>query len=236
MAHRTPVPPLPPPVEAQALRLVRDGRALLDGIDLTLRPGSVTALLGPNGAGKSLLLRLLHGLISPTAGTLARAHPTREAMLFQRPALLRRSALANVRFAIPQGTQNPDAIALDRLTRVGLAHLARRPARVLSGGEQQRVALARAWARDPLLLYLDEPTASLDPSATHSVEAILRAIHATGTTSVIATHDLGQARRLADRVVLLHRGRVVEDSDAATFFASPHTEQARSFLRGDLLL
>jgi tungstate transport system ATP-binding protein len=119
---------------------------------------------------------------------------------------------------------------------VGLTGLERRPARRLSGGEQQRLALARALARDPAVLFLDEPTASLDPASTQAIEDLIRNVSARGVKVVLATHDLGEARRLAGEIVLMHRGRVIENRPADAFFAAPSTEEARRFIAGELLL
>ncbi len=223
------------------------GRTLIDRISLTIEAGPRTVILGPNGAGKSLLLRLCHGLIPPSAGRIAwlgggaaveGTVRQRQAMVFQRPVLLRRSAGANVDYAL--GVRGlARAVRRDRvaeaLDRVGLAALAGRPARILSGGEQQRLALARAWALRPEILFLDEPTASLDPAATRAVEQIIDAFHAAGTKIVMTTHDLGQARRLADEIVFLHRGRIAEHGRAAAFFDHPASPAARAFLTGNLL-
>jgi len=188
-----------------------------------------------------VLLRLLHGLLPPIAGTIAWSVPEaearrRQAMVFQRPVMLRRSVLANAVYPLRlAGIAGAEAAARGALDRVGLAALADRPARRLSGGEQQRLALARAWALAPEVLFLDEPTASLDPTATRQVEAIVAAIAAQGTKVVMTTHDLGQARRLAGEVVLLTGGRINARGEAADFFAAPPTPEAASFLRGDLL-
>ena len=236
------------PLRLEGVGYAVGGQKLLDDASLRVERGRRLVLLGPNGAGKSLVLRLLHGLIEPTggrvlAGSLEGVGPAvrrRQAMVFQRPVLLRRSALANVTFALaarggtPRGRRRERARAA--LERFGLLHLAERPARVLSGGEQQRLALARAWALEPELLLLDEPTSALDPAATQRVEEAIAAFHARGAAVVMSTHDLGQARRLADDVVFLSRGRVVESGPAAVFFARPRTPEARAFLAGELVL
>lgn len=216
------------------------GETLLEGVSFRLEAGSRTIVLGPNGAGKSLLLRLCHGLLAPSRGRVEWAAPDaarRQAMVFQRPVLLRRSALANVTYALAaRGVpwRRRRAQGLEALARAGLVDLADRPARVLSGGEQQRLALARAWALTPELLFLDEPTASLDPGATRAVEHLIAAIAADGTKIVMTTHDLGQARRLADEVLFLDRGRLVERAPADRFFAAPASPAAQAFLKGDL--
>ena len=232
---RAPVSDLPVSFKSASLR-VGDVRLLSD-INLVLATGAPTVLLGPNGSGKSTLLRLAMALLAPTSGHVTwggRDTPgERLAMVFQRPVMLRRTAAANVDYALPK---RDDARVTDLLTQVGLAPLAKRPARRLSGGEQQRLALARALARDPEILFLDEPTASLDPAATKAVEDIIRAIAARGIKVVMATHDLGEARRLAGEIVMLHRGRVIETGPASSFFSTPQTAEARTFLAGELLV
>jgi len=232
---RAPLSELPVTFEQVSLRagavdVVRD-------LGLGLAPGAPTVLLGPNGSGKSTLLRLAMGLVAPTSGRVSwggrEAPGERLAMVFQRPVMLRRSAAANVAYALP--ARDPARVQ-ELLAKVGLASLADRPARKLSGGEQQRLALARALARDPEVLFLDEPTASLDPAATKAVEDIVRAVAASGVKIVMATHDIGQARRLAGDVIFLARGRLVERADTARFFHAPATSEAGAFLRGDLVI
>lgn len=220
------------------------GKQLLDGISFRTDAGPRTLVLGPNGAGKSLLLRLCHGLLQPSAGTIAWAGtpPDKarrcQAMVFQRPVLLRRSTAANITYVLRlQGIPRRQrrAIMMEALELAGLLPLMAQPARVLSGGEQQRLALARAWALKPQVLFLDEPTASLDPAATRAVETLLDHIHHTGTKIIMTTHDLGQARRLADEVLFLHHGRLVECALAPAFFSNPQSKEAAAFLEGTLL-
>ena len=223
------------------------GRRLIDGISVELHGGSRTLVLGPNGAGKSLLLRLCHGLIKPSHGEITwagvGAGPSageamhRQAMVFQRPVMLRRSAAANIDYALSLrglGRGERRARIGEVLEKTGLKDLASRPARVLSGGEQQRLALARAWALRPEVLFLDEPTANLDPAASRAVERIIDAIHRGGTKIVMTTHDLGQARRLADEVLFIHRGRLTERAAAHRFFKQPENPAADAFMRGEL--
>jgi tungstate transport system ATP-binding protein len=215
-------------------------RAIIEPLTLELEAGPSTVLLGANGAGKSVLMRLMHGLLAPTEGKISWSgeNPRRhQAMVFQRPVMLRRSALANVVYALKlAGVADAHRAAMGALEEVGLAHVAHRSARVLSGGEQQRLALARALARDPQVLFLDEPTASLDPAATKAIEDVVRTIAARNIKVVMSTHDLGEARRLAGEIVLMHRGRVIESGAADTFVAAPRTEEARRFIRGELLV
>jgi len=204
-------------------------------LSLELEAGPSTIILGANGAGKSVLMRLMHGLLPPTAGTISWSSNGRQAMVFQRPVMLRRSALDNIIYALRvAGVADAERPAMDALKEVGLAELAHRPARVLSGGEQQRLALARAWALHPEVLFLDEPTASLDPSAVHEIENIIRAFDAAGTKIVMATHNLGQARRLGDEVIYLHEGRVLERTPVEQFFSKPATAEAAAFIKGEL--
>jgi tungstate transport system ATP-binding protein len=219
---------------------------LIDGVDLRLGDRALTVVMGPNGAGKSLILRLLHGLIEPSAGTIRFAgRPSdreirkRQAMVFQRPVLLRRSALANIRYVLRmrgEPRRRAGEKALEALRRAGLGHLAERPARVLSAGEQQRLALARALSLDPEVLFLDEPTANLDPESTLAIEARLRLACGNGTTIVLVTHDLAQAQRLAEHFVFVHRGRIAEAGEAETFFRRPATDCARAYLDGRIVL
>lgn len=204
-------------------------------LSLELEAGPSTIILGANGAGKSVLMRLMHGLLSPTAGTISWRSNGRQAMVFQRPVMLRRTALDNIIYALRvAGVADAERPAMDALKEVGLAELAHRPARVLSGGEQQRLALARAWALHPEVLFLDEPTASLDPSAVREIESIIRAFDAAGTKIVMATHNLGQARRLGDEVIYLHEGRVLERTPVEQFFSKPATAEAAAFIKGEL--
>ena len=217
---------------------------ILDNVSLTLDGGPPTILIGPNGSGKTTLLRAAMGLIPTSRGRISwggreAAQPTRRAIVFQRPAMLRRSATGNVRYAlaaagVPRAARTERATEL--LALVGLDGLGHRPARRLSGGEQQRLALARALARDPAVLFLDEPTASLDPAATKAIEDIVRSVAARGVKVVMATHDLGEAKRLAGEIVLLHRGRVIESGPADAFFAAPKTDTAKQFIAGELLV
>jgi tungstate transport system ATP-binding protein len=217
------------------------GTALLHDISLTIDAGRRLVVLGPNGAGKSLLLRLCHGLIEPTAGRRlwadGSARAVAQAMVFQRPVLLRRSVAANLDYPLAlQGLDRAvrrETVAAT-LQRFGLAALADRPARLLSGGEQQRLAMARARAMAPQVLFLDEPSSSLDPSAARIIEEMIATFSDEGITIVMTTHDLGQARRLAQDVAFLHRGRLIERRPAPDFFAGPTTPEARAFLAGDL--
>ena len=232
------------PIRFENVSVARGAVTMLDRVSLTLSAGDPTVLIGPNGSGKTTLLRVASGLLAPTSGRvtwdgLERVPAHRNAFLFQRPAMLRRSAAANIAYALAsvgvRRAERPRRID-ELLSLVRLDGFASRPARSLSGGEQQRLALARALARDPAVLFLDEPAASLDPAAAKSIEDVVRAVAANGVKVVMSTHDLGQARRLAGEIVLLHRGRIVEQGDATDFFDHPNTEQARTFMAGELLI
>lgn len=236
------------PLQAQDLRYQVNGRALIDGISFAVDAGSFTVVLGPNGAGKSLLLRLLHGLIEPTAGTIAwkgaasareGALRLRQAMVFQRPVLLRRSVEANIRFALKWlGVPRAGRAAMvdAALERAGLADKRRVPARLLSVGEQQRLVVARALGGQPDIMFLDEPTASLDPASVLQIEALLAEANRAGTAVVLVTHDIGQARRLGREIVFVHRGRVIERGPAERFFGRPDTLAARAYLEGEIIV
>ena len=242
MSMRAPASDLPILFDGVSL-VVRD-LVILDRVNLMLAPGAPAVLIGPNGSGKTTLLRLAMGLIAPTSGRVTWAGrddlpPERRAIVFQRPAMLRRSTAGNVRYALAAANVARSDRArrtADLLSLVGLAGFERRPARRLSGGEQQRLALARALARDPDVLFLDEPSASLDPAATKAIEDIVHQIVARGVKVVMSTHDLAQARRVGGEVALMHRGRLVESAPAAEFFNSPRTQEARRFVAGELLV
>jgi tungstate transport system ATP-binding protein len=234
------------PLEARGLVFETGGKRLIDGIDLRLEAGPRTVIMGPNGAGKSLLLRLLHGLIEPTAGSVLwqgkpanRDARRRQAMVFQRPVLLRRSVAANMRHALrAHGLSRRDTKerAQRWLAHAGLSGLADRAARVLSGGEQQRLALARALSLEPEVLFLDEPTASLDPASTLGIEGLIQSAATAGTKIVLITHNLGQARRIADEVVFLYRGRIEAVGRAPAFFEAPGSDKAQAFIDGRIVL
>jgi tungstate transport system ATP-binding protein len=242
MTMRAPLSELPILLD-DASYAVRDV-TIIDRVTLALAPGPPTVLIGPNGAGKTTLIRLAMGLIAPSRGRVTwggreQMAPTHRAIVFQRPVMLRRSTAGNIGYALKAaGMPRSERAARvgELLALVGLGALGERPARKLSGGEQQRLALARALAKEPQVLFLDEPTASLDPAATKAVEDVIRAVTARGIKVVMSTHDLGEAKRLAGEIVLMHRGRVVETADAHVFFSNPGTLEARRFVAGELLI
>jgi tungstate transport system ATP-binding protein len=212
------------------------GHAALRGVDFAVHAGERVVLLGANGSGKTTLLRVLHGQVAHDGAR--RVHrPLRQAMVFQRPFFLRLSVWHNLMIALwlaQVPAVERQARATTALARVGLLAERDRPARVLSGGQQQRLAIARAWATAPQLLFLDEPTASLDPAAKREVEALIRELSAEGLTIVMSTHNLGQAKRLASRVVYLEDGSLIVDRPVAAFFGEPLPEAAAMFLRGEM--
>jgi tungstate transport system ATP-binding protein len=229
------------PIVLEGVAFAAGDVCILRDVTLAIDAGPPTVLIGPNGSGKTTLIKLAMGLLMPTAGSIRWAQPERaarrQAIVFQKPVMLRRSAGSNVAYALKAAGRAADKTSvMQLLDRVGLAPLAARPARRLSGGEQQRLALARALARDPEVLFLDEPTASLDPAATKAVEEIVARAAVGGVKVLMATHDLGQARRLAGDIALLARGRLVEHAPAESFFAAPATPEARSFLAGELVI
>lgn len=210
--------------------------ALMD-CALRIQAGERVALIGSNGSGKSTMLRLLHGLLKPDVGILSVDPSAPQAMLFQRPYMLRASVLHNIALGLwLRGTPWAAARvqALEALERVGLADLAARNAKALSIGQQQRVALARAWALKPQVLLLDEPTASLDPAAKREVEQLMQDFASSGMTLIFSSHNLGQVKRLASRVVYLEHGRVVADLPTPDFFNGPLPLAAENFLKGEL--
>jgi tungstate transport system ATP-binding protein len=230
------------PIELRRLSFEVAGQRLIDRFDLTVAETGISIIMGPNGAGKSLLLRLMHGLIAPTEGKIFwagmpmnRHIMRRQAMVFQKPVLLRRRAVSNITYALSLrgvGRRERNSRALWALKLAGLKQRAFTPARVLSGGEQQRLCLARALSLDPDVLFLDEPTASLDPVSTLAIEQLLVDAKHRGIKVILVTHDVGQARRLAQDVVFLHHGQLIEHQPAPRFFEEPESDTARAFIAG----
>lgn len=232
------------PLELENVSYGKGRDRLVKDVSCRFEAGRRYMVIGPNGAGKTLLLRLCHGLLKPDAGRIKWQVTNRrkiihgQAMVFQRSVMMRRSAADNIDFALA-ARDVPRSERADRvqhaLRQTGLSRIANRPARVLSLGEQQRLSIARAWALKPEVLFLDEPCASLDPPATHSIEKLLSEIADSGTTLIMTTHDLGQARRLAQEVLFMFRGRLKEMSPAERFFDEPENDLAGAYLRGELL-
>ncbi len=232
--------------EIQGQRVARAAHPLLDVPALVLDGPGPIVILGPNGAGKSLLLRCLHGLIAPDEGRvfqdgqpMGAAHRATQAMVFQKPVLLRRSVAANLNFVLrrqgmARAARKARLAAL--LQEGGLEGKARQPARSLSGGEAQRLAILRALACRPQVLFMDEPTSALDPAATQAIEDLIFKASREGVRVVMVTHDIGQARRLAQDAVVMQRGRVIEQGPAAQVLGHPQQEMTRRFLAGALVI
>jgi tungstate transport system ATP-binding protein len=231
------------PLALEDVCFAAGGRTIIAGVTLEIAAGPRTVILGPNGAGKSVLMRLCHGLLTPSSGRVVwrgsrnGRRPRQQAMVFQRPIVLRRSAIANVTYGLKLAgvsRRERELRGRDVLDAVGLSPVAERPARVLSGGEQQKLALARAWSLGPEVLFLDEPTANLDPGATRELETIVGQIHASGTKIVMTTHNLAQARRLGDEILFINGGRLVERAPVDRFFSQPASAEAAAFIRDEL--
>lgn len=210
----------------------------LSEVTLQVHRGEFIALVGANGSGKTSLLQALHGLLPLTGRRTVARHCGPQVMVFQRPFMLRLSVRRNLLLAlwlagVPRAERA--ARAQEAMQRAGLMALMDRPARSLSGGQQQRLALARAWSVRPDVLFLDEPTANLDPSAKHEIETLLAGFKAAGLTLIMSTHNLGQAKRLASRVVYLDRGKIRADLPVADFFNQDALDaRLQLFLKGEL--
>ena len=238
------------PVTLRGVGVVANQKTILRDISLEISRGTRTVILGNNGAGKSTLLRVLHGLVKPSSGTALnvtnrplsdvqlRVH---DAMLFQRPVMLRTTVFNNVLYAAQhtspanRSAEAEQRAVLEALRAVGLESIAARPARVLSGGEQQRIAFARALVRQPEVLYLDEPTASLDPRSARQIEDCVQRAASSGVTIVMTTHNLALAKRIAENIVFLCEGRITETTPASQFFSQPHSTEGRIFLEGEAI-
>ncbi len=216
------------------------GKRLLKNLDINILRDSFTLVLGPNGAGKSLFLRLCHNLVKPTTGKLGwnteQHQPPRQTMVFQSPVMLRRSALRNISYALQhQPRQHRLEQAMDALAWANLDHLANRTATLLSRGEQQQLALARAWAYKPEVLFLDEPTASLDPNACERVERLISLIREQGTQVIMSTHNLAQAQRLGETIIYIEEGEIVAHQSCENFFSAPSSSRAAAFIDREIM-
>lgn len=234
------------PITGTDLFVRRKGRDLLDVRDIAIGGHGTTVLVGPNGAGKSLLLNVLAGLKAPDRGKVlwnglppARPRYCRFGMVLQSAVLLRRTALANVEFAL-RAVGHDKRQAAERahraLAEAGLTKLASASARVLSGGERQRLALARALAAQPDVLFLDEPTSSLDPASVLAIEGMVKTASDKGMRIVLIAHDLAQARRVSNEIMLMHKGRIVESAPTDRFFDAPASAEAAAFIAGKILI
>jgi len=232
------------PLHLSDASVKKSGRMILEPTNWVLTPAGCTIVMGPNGAGKTTLLRLMHGLEKPTEGavkwqTSFKDACDRQSFIFQAPVVMRRSVLENLIFPLlVRGGDRPNAVAKasEWLTAVGLTNFEQKPAGILSGGEKQKLAMARALIIKPEVLFLDEPTTNLDGASTQAIENLIKKAILNGTRIVMATHDMGQARRLATEVLFLLHGKIHEFTDATTFFDAPKTAEAKSFLQGDILV
>ncbi len=233
------------PLQLQDLRYRVGDLDLLGPINLTLEAKLKTLVIGPNGAGKSLMLKLCHGLLKPSSGQIKwmgsdkQAADRHQSFVFQHPIMLRRTSLENVAYplkirGLPQDERNERAIEVLKMT--GISHLADRPALKLSGGEKQKLSLARSWATRPEVLFLDEPTANLDPRSTHDMENLINQIYQTGTKIIMTTHDMPQVRRLADEICFIHQGKIIEHGPVNKLLESPENPMTAAFVNGELLI
>ncbi len=234
----------PMSIRLKNVTVKRRGKAILGPISLDIGGSGVTHVIGPNGAGKTTLLKVLHGVERLSSGEIDWSQPAEvarqsQAYVFQSPIMLRRTVRQNLAYPLQLLKTPKDEIAtqvLDWAKRIGLEDALDRPAPRLSGGEKQKLALGRALIRRPEVLFLDEPCANLDGRSTRDIEALLLDANASGTRIIMTTHDLAQCRRLASDVIFLLNGRVHERGPVAGFFENPETEEAKSFLKGDILL
>jgi len=231
------------PLVLNKATVIRRGKRLLGPIDLTINPGEFSIVMGPNGSGKTTLLRMMHGLERVSSGSVCwnQSIPEvrkKQSYVFQTPIMLRRTVKENLAYPLVlNGMKRKDAYLLAKTWayRIKLEALFDRPATRLSGGEKQKLALARALIKRPDVLFLDEPCANLDGRATREIEELLKSTHNEGTRIIMATHDMGQAKRLASEVIMMIGGRIREYSTADQFFGGPQTREARAFLSGDII-
>ncbi len=224
-----------------SLSFQRGDKKILSDISITFPKTGISVIMGPNGAGKSVLLRTIIGLLKPDSGhvILNPEFAGKTALVFQRPVLIRRTVYGNLHHALgiagfprrQRRSRIEELIAIGGLT--GLENL---PARSLSGGEQQRLQMVRALSSNPKLILLDEPSASLDPQSTHAIEEIIKSTSDKNVKLVLVTHDIGQAKRLADDVTFIHKGKILEQNSSPGYFNSPSTPEVKSYLEGDLLV
>lgn len=235
------------PLTVEDLVLDVKGKKLINNLSFKCEANGITALMGPNGAGKSLTLRLLHNLIKKTSGTIRwnnvknkKQIQNAQAMVFQKPVLLRRSVIENLRYNLNvkniKNKAEQDKLIDEALSKAGLQDQAHNPARLLSGGEQQKLAMARALMDNPSILFLDEPTASLDPNATLVIEDLIKEADKKGTKVILVTHDIGQAKRLAEEIVFLNQGQVSEQGQAQEMIANPQSKPAQQYFSGEIVI
>ena len=231
------------PLRLKDVSVAKRGKTLIGPIDLEIGIEGVTIIMGPNGSGKTTLLRLMHGLEPPRQGSLEwntamQDARKKQAFVFQTPIVLRRSALDNIIYPLQlQNVPKDEAnkAALKGLERVDLLEAQNLNASFLSGGEKQKLAIARALVTNPDIMFLDEPTANLDGASTREIETIIKDAALSGVRIVITTHDIGQGKRLADDVIFLYQGKLHEHGSAKAFFDQTKTQEAVSFLAGEIV-
>ena len=232
------------PIKVKKLNFEKGQRKLLTDISCEIKAKGITIILGPNGAGKTLFLKFLHGLISNSSSEVTFANKTlntsirkQQSMVFQSPILLRRSVFKNISFALQQRTKiiNKEKI-LKVLKRVDLLNLVNENAILLSGGEKQRLSLARAIVTLPKVLFLDEATSNLDPYSIQIIEKIIKEVNKQGTKVIAVTHDLLQAKRLANDIIFINKGKVLEFTAAKIFFSNPKSKEGKLFMTGKLVV
>ncbi len=232
-------------IDVDKVSLTLDGKNLISDFTCSIKGSGKTLVIGPNGAGKSLFLRLLTGLVVPSSGSIegpylqkSNQEKANQILVFQKPVMLRRTAFDNIRYVLRQSNYPRSELhdrAINALQAARLEPCAKTPARRLSGGEQQRLAIARALAVDPDMLLLDEPTASLDPASTFVVQEMIQQANDNGTKIIFVTHDIKQAKQLADDIVFIHHGRIMAHQEAQAFFAQPDCKEAQDYLDGRFL-
>ena len=230
------------PIKVQGLSLKISEKNLLLDLNCKIMEKTLTVVIGPNGAGKSLFIRCLHGLTTPSHGKISFGNKLiskevrmKQAMVFQTPKLLRRNVIDNIKF-VAKLNKNIKYDLNKLLEDVDLTKLKNQSAKNLSGGEKQRLSLARALVSNPEILFLDEATSSLDPGSVFIIENLIKDIKLSGVKIILITHDIGQARRLADDIIFMHKGRVLESGQAKSFFNEPKTKEAQSFLSGNIVV
>ena len=231
------------PIKILDLSIIINNRLILNNINCELNDRSITAILGPNGAGKSLLLQTINGLIPISKGKIlfnSKQHDEnirkQQAMVFQTAVLLRRTVLGNMEFINSLNNKINSLDVKSILKKVGLEYYMDKPARLLSGGEKQRLSLARALLLKPKLLLLDEPTANLDPYSLKLIEDTILEENKNGTSIILTTHDMSQAKRLASNIIFINKGKVIEKNSSREFFANPKSSEAKKYINGEILL
>ena len=231
------------PIILHQVSLEQNNNQIVSNANLKIQSPGITVIMGPNGSGKSVLVRLLHGLLEPTQGfitygahSLNKSIRRRQSMVFQNPTLLRRTVLANMEFVASMRANIDQARCKKTLDLLGLRELESQPAKLLSAGEKQRLALARSLILEPCILFLDEPTANLDPSSVYVIEKILKDVCKLGVKIIFITHDIGQAKRIADDIVFVNKGQILEHTDTDSFFQKPQTPETAAYLDGKIIL